>query len=142
MKQGMNSVAATVLGGMLTFALASSAAMAAEQRIGAVVQPDYSGATALANGAADAHAIRYRDDVHALDTVETGAKGSTSLEFLDETRIFRSQPVPRPATVDMPGLQHATRNDGAVAGRQRGVIVRPAMRINEFTLRNDVVIDE
>lgn len=87
MKQGMNSVAATVLGGMLTFALASSAAMAAEQRIGAVVQPDYSGATALANGAADAHAIRYRDDVHALDTVETGAKGSTSLEFLDETRI-------------------------------------------------------
>lgn len=84
MTKGWNSLAATMLGGMLTF---SSAALAAEQRIGAVVEPDYSGATALANGATDARAIHYRDDVHALDTVETGSEGSTSLQFLDETRI-------------------------------------------------------
>lgn len=85
MKKGFSSLAAAMLGGMLS--LSSSAALAGEQRIGAVVQPDYSGATALPKGATDAHAIRYRDDVHALDTVETGSKGSTSLEFLDETRI-------------------------------------------------------
>lgn len=90
MKEGILSgriLAAWLLCSALLLSMWAAPTAAVEQRIGAVVERDYSGATALANGAADPRAIRYRDDVHALDTVETGDTGSTSLEFLDETRI-------------------------------------------------------
>jgi hypothetical protein len=66
---------------------AAAAANAADREIGAVIQRDYRDAAALpANGAA-LRAIRFQDKVFALDTVVTGAAGTTSLQFLDETRI-------------------------------------------------------
>jgi hypothetical protein len=71
----------------LLASLFAAHATAAEPRIGAVVQQEYNGAVAEPNGSAAEHAILYRDDVFALDTVKTGATGSTALEFLDETKV-------------------------------------------------------
>ncbi|WP_374652843.1 FecR domain-containing protein [Dongia sp.] len=62
-------------------------AAVAAPRIGAVVQPEYNGAVAAPNGSTASHAILYRDEVFALDTVKTGASASTELEFLDETTV-------------------------------------------------------
>jgi len=77
--------------GVLLFALAifttllSSSASA--EVIGQVIMPDYRGATATPNGAQDSKEIRYQDQVSALDTVQTGDGGATSVEFLDRTRF-------------------------------------------------------
>ncbi len=55
--------------------------------MGSVVQRDYNGATAQPTDSAEVHAILYKDDVYALDTVKTGASSTTALQFLDETSI-------------------------------------------------------
>ena len=67
--------------------LLSAQAASAEPRIGAVVQRDYQGAVAAPHGATVSHPIQYRDSVFALDTVKTGARGATALEFLDQTTV-------------------------------------------------------
>ncbi|WP_303979828.1 FecR domain-containing protein [Dongia mobilis] len=72
---------------LLVTGLNTGRAAAVEPRIGAVVQRDYRGAVAAPHGASAAHAIQYRDAVFALDTVKTGASGTTALEFLDETTV-------------------------------------------------------
>ena len=82
MKNTLTSTAMSLVASLL-----AAHAIAAEPRIGAVVQQEYNGAVAEPNGCAAEHAILYRDDVFALDTVKTGATGSTALEFLDETKV-------------------------------------------------------
>lgn len=59
----------------------------AAEKIGTVVMPEYRGATVRPDGNAQHHVIRFRDPVHALDTVKTGASGATSLQLLDATRV-------------------------------------------------------
>ncbi len=59
----------------------------AEPRIGEVVQREYKGAVAEPNGSPASRAILFKDDVFALDTVKTGATGTTALEFLDQTTV-------------------------------------------------------
>jgi hypothetical protein len=82
----MNNILTSTALSFLASLIAAHAA-AAEPRIGAVVQQEYNGAVAEPNGSAAEHAILYRDDVFALDTVKTGATGTTALEFLDETKV-------------------------------------------------------
>lgn len=60
---------------------------ASAETIGSVILEDYKGAVATPDGGADAHEIRFQDQVQALDTVETGEGGATSMRFLDETRF-------------------------------------------------------
>lgn len=60
-------------------------ALSQSPEIGAVVQRTYRGATA--EGEAAPRAIYYRDDVHAQELVRTGVRGSTELEFLDNTHL-------------------------------------------------------
>jgi len=62
-------------------------AVAAEPRIGAVVQREYQGAVAEPQGMTASHAILFSDSVFALDTVKTDATGSTALQFLDDTTV-------------------------------------------------------
>jgi hypothetical protein len=76
-----------------TFALAFAsfstmlASSASADVIGNVILQDYRGATATPDGAQEAKPIHYQDQVSALDTVETGEGGATSMRFLDETRF-------------------------------------------------------
>jgi hypothetical protein len=90
----MAAMARISAGRVLLATLAAAAALAAglagpglaaQPEIGAVVQRTYRGATA--EGEAAARAIYYRDDVHAQELVKTGARGSTELEFLDNTHL-------------------------------------------------------
>lgn len=53
--------------------------------IGEVVQRTYRGATA--EGAAPTHPIYFRNEIYAQELVKTGTKGSTELQFLDNTRL-------------------------------------------------------
>lgn len=77
--------------GTIALAFASFATMltssASADVIGNVILQDYRGATATPDGAQDAKEIHYQDQVSALDTVETGEAGATSMRFLDETRF-------------------------------------------------------
>ena len=67
------------------YAAGGQGALAQNPEIGAVVQRTYRGATA--EGAEAARAIYYRDDVHAQELIRTGVRGSTELEFLDNTHL-------------------------------------------------------
>lgn len=60
---------------------------ASADTIGNVILEDYKGAVATPDGGTDAREIRFQDQVMALDTVETGEEGATSMRFLDETRF-------------------------------------------------------
>lgn len=60
---------------------------ASAETIGSVILEDYKGAIATPDGGTQAREIRYQDAVQALDTVETGEDGATSMRFLDETRF-------------------------------------------------------
>jgi hypothetical protein len=60
---------------------------ASAETIGSVILEDYKGAVATPDGGTDPREIRYQDQVMALDTVETGDEGATSMRFLDETRF-------------------------------------------------------
>jgi hypothetical protein len=62
-------------------------AKAAELPIGQVVQQEYNGAVAESQNSGRPRAVHYADRVFALDTVKTGATGSTELRFLDDTTI-------------------------------------------------------
>jgi hypothetical protein len=55
--------------------------------IGKVILQDYRGATATPDGTEAVKPIYYQDQVSALDTVQTGDGGATSMQFLDETRF-------------------------------------------------------
>jgi hypothetical protein len=74
------AAAAAVLG-----AAWAEAALAANPEIGAVVQRTYRGATA--EGGDAARPIYFRNDVFAQELVKTGVRGSTELEFLDNTHL-------------------------------------------------------
>lgn len=82
----MNKILLALHLGLAMTTLAGGA-LSAEPRIGAVVQRDYRGAVAEPNGSAASHAILFSDAVFALDTVKTGATGTTALEFLDQTTV-------------------------------------------------------
>ena len=62
-------------------------ASASADVIGKVILQDYRGATATPDGTDSTKAIYYQDQVSALDTVQTGEGGATSMQFLDETRF-------------------------------------------------------
>ncbi len=70
-----------------TATIAASQSIAAEPRIGEVVQHEYRGAVAEHKNAAVSHPILFSDSVFALDTVKTDSSGSTALQFLDETMV-------------------------------------------------------
>ncbi len=55
--------------------------------IGKVILQDYRGATATPDGTESTKPIYYQDQVSALDMVQTGDGGATSMQFLDETRF-------------------------------------------------------
>lgn len=74
------AAAAAALGATTAFS-----ASAKNPEIGAVVQRTYRGATA--EGEEPARAIYYRDDVYAQELIKTGVRGSTELEFLDDTHL-------------------------------------------------------
>ncbi|TDQ81347.1 FecR family protein [Dongia mobilis] len=57
------------------------------RQIGQVILPEYRGAVARPEQGQNFHRIDFRDPVFALDTVRTGSKAMTALEFLDLTRI-------------------------------------------------------
>jgi hypothetical protein len=63
------------------------ASTASAEVIGKVILQDYRGATATPDGQPDTKPIYYQDQVSALDTVQTGEGGATSMQFLDETRF-------------------------------------------------------
>jgi len=77
--------------GTMVLAFASFATMLASSAsadvIGNVILEDYLGAVATPEGGQEAKPIRFQDQVSALDTVETGEGGATSMRFLDETRF-------------------------------------------------------
>jgi len=60
-------------------------ASAANPEIGAVIQRTYRGATA--EGEEPTRPIYFRNDVYAQELVKTGVRGSTELEFLDNTHL-------------------------------------------------------
>ncbi|WP_162917367.1 FecR family protein [Dongia deserti] len=60
-------------------------AMAKSPEIGAVIQRTYRGATA--EGEEPMRSIYYRDNVFAQELIRTGTRGSTELEFLDNTHL-------------------------------------------------------
>jgi hypothetical protein len=60
-------------------------AIAANPEIGSVVQRTYRGATA--EGDNPEHAIYFKNEVYAQDLVKTGVRGSTDLQFLDNTHL-------------------------------------------------------
>jgi len=72
--------AVAALGAALT-----QSASAENPEIGAVVQRTYRGATA--EGGEAARPIYFRNDVYAQELVKTGVRGSTELEFLDNTHL-------------------------------------------------------
>lgn len=78
------SMLALAAGAMLAGAWAERAA-AAQPEIGAVVQRTYRGATA--EGETPVHPIYFRNEVYAQDLVKTGPRGSTDLQFLDDTHL-------------------------------------------------------
>lgn len=61
------------------------AAWAQSAEIGAVVQRTYRGATA--EGQEATHPIYFRNEVYSQELVRTGVRGSTELQFLDNTRL-------------------------------------------------------
>jgi hypothetical protein len=65
--------------------LAGEAASAEVALIGEVVQRTYRGATA--EGSDPMHPIYFRNEVYSQELVKTGTKGSTELQFLDNTRL-------------------------------------------------------
>jgi hypothetical protein len=75
-------IAVSTLLGVVVWA---EAARSETVEIGAVVQRTYRGATA--EGEQVAHPIYFRNDIYAQELVKTGVKGSTELEFLDNTRL-------------------------------------------------------
>jgi hypothetical protein len=77
-------IAATAAG-MLLGAAWAPMATAANPEIGAVAQRSYRGATA--EGDTPAHAIYFKNEVYAQDLVKTGVRGSTDLQFLDNTHL-------------------------------------------------------
>jgi hypothetical protein len=81
-RRGLMAAAAT---GVLLGAAWAGVAAAAQPEIGAVVQRTYRGATA--EGDTPAHPIYFRNDVYAQDLVKTGDRGSTDLQFLDNTHL-------------------------------------------------------
>lgn len=69
------------------FGLISSSAMA-DTLIGAVVQPDFTGATGARNiASASLEELHFNRDVFAGETVKTPADGSTVIRFQDSTQI-------------------------------------------------------
>jgi len=72
--------ALAALGAALT-----QSASAENLEIGAVVQRTYRGATA--EGGEAVRPIYFRNDVYAQELVKTGVRGSTELEFLDNTHL-------------------------------------------------------
>ncbi|HEV8388647.1 MAG TPA: FecR domain-containing protein [Dongiaceae bacterium] len=60
--------------------------MAEPVEIGAVIQRTYRGATAEGEQEAS-RPIYFRNDVYAQELVKTGVRGSTELEFLDNTHL-------------------------------------------------------
>ncbi len=77
-------LATTAFGALLGIAWAAPA-RAESPEIGAVVQRTYRGATA--EGEVAPHPIYFRNEVYAQELVKTGARGSTELKFLDNTRL-------------------------------------------------------
>jgi hypothetical protein len=65
--------------------LVGEAASAEVALIGEVVQRTYRGATA--EGPEAMHPIYFRNEVYSQELVKTGTKGSTELQFLDNTRL-------------------------------------------------------
>jgi hypothetical protein len=65
---------------------AAQSASAQAPEIGAVIQRTYRGATAEGDQEAKRE-IYFQDDVHSQELVKTGARGSTELEFLDNTHL-------------------------------------------------------
>jgi hypothetical protein len=76
----------TLLGAFTGFAAMLTSSASADV-IGQVILQDYRGATATPDGTESTKEIRYQDQVSALDTVQTGEGGATSMEFLDQTRF-------------------------------------------------------
>lgn len=64
---------------------AAGPAVGKNPEIGAVVQRTYRGA--VAEGEEASRPIYFRNDVFAQELVKTGARGSTELEFLDNTHL-------------------------------------------------------
>ena len=77
----MTLAAVAVLG-----AAAMQAALAQAPEIGAVIQRTYRGATAEGDQQA-MREIYFQDGVHSQDLVKTGVRGSTELQFLDNTHL-------------------------------------------------------
>ena len=65
---------------------AAQSASAEAPEIGAVIQRTYRGATAEGDQEA-MREIYFQDDVHSQELVKTGVRGSTELEFLDNTHL-------------------------------------------------------
>lgn len=76
---------ATATLGTLLGAIWTGAVWAQSAEIGAVVQRTYRGATA--EGQQPTHPIYFRNEVYSQELVKTGVKGSTELQFLDNTRL-------------------------------------------------------
>jgi len=76
---------ATTAAGALLGATWAQMAMAKDPEIGSVVQRTYRGATA--EGAEPTRAIYFKNEIYAQELVKTGTRGSTELEFLDNTRL-------------------------------------------------------
>lgn len=70
--------------GVAVTAVAAGAALADE--IGAVRQRDYNGALGTPPGA-EARRLLFNNDIFAEETVATDAEATTSLQFLDQTRL-------------------------------------------------------
>src|SRR5262245_54879044 len=65
---------------------AAPLAAAQAPEIGAVIQRTYRGATASSEQEA-ARDIYFQDEVYSQELVKTGVRGSTELEFLDNTHL-------------------------------------------------------
>ncbi len=76
----------TLVVAFTTFAALLTSSASADV-IGSVILQDYRGAVATPDGVQEPKPIRFQDQVSALDTVQTGDGGATSMQFLDETRF-------------------------------------------------------
>jgi hypothetical protein len=81
-RQGLMAATAA---GVLLAGVSAEMASAAQPEIGAVVQRTYRGATA--EGDAPVHPIYFRNEIYAQELVKTGTRGSTDLQFLDNTHL-------------------------------------------------------
>ena len=77
-RSGMSAAAGLLM-------LLGGSASAEVALIGEVVQRTYRGATA--EGTDPTHPIYFRNEIYSQELVKTGTKGSTELQFLDNTRL-------------------------------------------------------